>query len=500
MCRCSAMENSGTSTVREKTGRAMKKGTSKRWPPMLLFWICVVTAVFIILVCPILDPLSRVYMMASFNRPSISSDICSGKRIFMYDLPSRFNVNLFNKRRCNKGLISWMNLCPRFSNGGYGLKLWDDSQPEWIVNDGFDRSSWYDTDSYMLEVIFHMRMKEYHCLTGDPAMADAFFIPYYTGLHALVHLYPSNLTGWRTDPKTDPAVQLRRQNFGMELINWLEKDGGEKWRRYGGRDHFLILGRTAWDFQFQELWGTGFSELPFVDNMTRLLIERDTELPNEHAIPYPTSFHPSSPQRLSKWIEGVTNAERKFLFSYVGAPRPDIRTVRGVLETQCLNAGDEVCKMVNCSVVRCSHDPESIYRAFLQSTFCLQPRGDSNTRRSTFDCLISGAIPVFFHKESAYTQYSWHLPRDPKSYSVFISEEDLTTKGISIQKVLMSYSPERIRAMRKRIVSLIPSLIYNDYANDPLGSEKDAFEVSIAGVLDRIAAVKKRFPRAAVTI
>ncbi|CAM6129263.1 unnamed protein product [Calypogeia fissa] len=490
MCKCSVMDNSGNSPIREILARAMKKGAgSKRVSPMLFFWICVLTAVFTMIVCPVLDPFSRAYI-ARFNFLSMTRDTCSGKRIYTYDLPPKFNLELFNRSRCYKGLIYWMDLCPRFGNGGYGLKLWDDSKPHSVEEGGFDRSSWYDTDSYMLEVIFHTRLKDYDCLTEDPAMADAFFVPYYTGLQALVHLYPVE-----TD-ESGRALQLKeRQNFGMELIDWLEENGGEKWRRFGGRDHFIILGRTAWDFQFQDIWGTDFSRLPYVNNMTRLLIERDIDLSNEIAIPYPTSFHPSSPERLTKWIEGVQNAERKFLFAYVGAPRSDIQSVRGILGNQCVNAGEKVCKLVNCSIVRCSHDPVFIYRAFLQSNFCLQPRGDSTTRRSTFDCLISGAIPVFFHKDSSYTQYSLHLPKDFKSYSVFISEKDLVSKGVSIQDVLMTYSPRRIRAMRKKIVTLIPSLIYNDYVNDPQSSNRDAFEVSIAGVLDRVATAKRGLTR-----
>lgn len=474
------MENSVSSPVSENSGRTMKKGSGKKVSPRLFFWMCLVTAVFIIVICPTLDP---VYI-AKLNGVSRPRDICSGKRVYMYDLPPQFNVQLSNRSHCDKGLIFWMDLCARFGNNGYGLKLWDDSKPQ--IEGEFDRSSWYDTDSYMLEVIFHKRMKQYHCLTEDPSVADAFFVPYYTGLLALVHLYP-----YQSVDRNGTLQHEMRKKFGMELITWLEENGGQQWRRYGGRDHFLVLGRTTWDFKFNKGWGTGFSALPHVNSMTRLLIEKNGIHENEQAIPYPTSFHPSSPERLSSWIAGVKSAERKFLFSYVGAPRPDIVSVRGILGSQCINAGKSVCKLVNCSVVKCSHDPESIYKAFLQSNFCLQPRGDSSTRRSTFDCLISGTIPVFFSADSAYTQYPWHLPPDHESYSVYISEAALTTEEVSIEEVLLSYSPEQIRKMREKIVSLIPSLIYNNYPNDPLSSRKDAFEVTVANVLERIAYVKK---------
>lgn len=43
--------------------------------------------------------------------------------------------------------------------------------------------------------------------------------------------------------------------------------------------------------------------------------------------------------------------------------------------------------------------------------FCIQQRGDSYTRKSTFDLILVGCIPVFLHPASTYTQYTWHLPR-----------------------------------------------------------------------------------------
>ncbi|CAM6124624.1 unnamed protein product [Calypogeia fissa] len=484
MEKAAATKSLGHCDSKEKLLVKVKK-INRRASPRLCCWIAIFSILFIILACPGLDPLEGKYealrYAASFQMESL--DPCKGRQIFMYDLPPEFNIAVNDQSRCNRSLIGWIDLCPRFSNDGYGAKLWSEngSVPTNSAHENFDVENWHDTDSYMLEKIFHTRMQNYRCLTNDPSKADAFFVPYYTGLLALDFLYD----------QTDLELTFeKRKNFGQDLMDWLAEHGGEYWSRFGGRDHFIIKGRTGWDFAVHSRWGTGFSELPYAENMTSLLIERRPYQRNEIAIPYPTSYHPDSPQKVEAWIQKVQSSERRYLFSYVGAPRTESWSVRGIVGTACVNAGESICNLVNCSIVKCSHDPISIYKSFLSANFCLQPKGDTATRRSTFDCMIAGAIPVFFDNDSAYTQYFWHLPQDPEMYSVYIPEKDLKN-GVSIQNVLASYSPERVEQMRRNIVSIIPNLMYNGYENDPDSLSKDAYEISLERVLERIAAERK---------
>ncbi|KAL3675174.1 hypothetical protein R1sor_025122 [Riccia sorocarpa] len=465
--------------------------------PKLYLWLSLLAIAFVILLCTGFDSMDNGILTLESLKPAamivnyainsreveethdrLADHVCNGKRIYMYELPSRFNVDFYlNKTMCRVGLMAWLDLCGRFEHGGYGLRYLNESQYE-----GQWDQDWYDTDSYMLEVIFHHRLQTYPCRTMDPHEADAFFIPYYPGIDALLLLYekPDLHDTWD-----------KRMAFGSELVNWMEDNAHEFWHKYQGRDHFMMLGRTCWDFRMLPHWGTGWVYQPYISNVTQLLMEREPTTDNELGIPYPTSFHPSSQERLWSWILEVQRSEREYLMTYVGAPRPWLDwSVRGILSNQCKQAGNQTCQQVDCSVIICSHNPIAIYKAFIKSDFCLQPRGDSSTRRSTFDCLISGAIPVFFHPDSAYTQYQWHLPEDPSTYSVYISEDDLKA-GVTIAKVLKGYSPDRIRQMRKTIVSLIPQLIYNNYSNDIRGTAKDAFELSIEKVVERITDYKK---------
>jgi hypothetical protein len=55
----------------------------------------------------------------------------------------------------------------------------------------------------------------------------------------------------------------------------------------------------------------------------------------------------------------------------------------------------------------------------------LQPPGDSATRKSLFDCLLAGAIPVLFDNMTAAQQHQWHLPRDTASYAITIDPKQV---------------------------------------------------------------------------
>ena len=44
----------------------------------------------------------------------------------------------------------------------------------------------------------------------------------------------------------------------------------------------------------------------------------------------------------------------------------------------------------------------------IAAVFCLQPPGDMPTRKSVFDVILSGCIPVLFHPLTARYMYEWH--------------------------------------------------------------------------------------------
>ncbi|ONM06067.1 putative xyloglucan galactosyltransferase GT15 [Zea mays] len=401
--------------------------------------------------------------------PPVLADRCHGRYVYMYDLPPRFNDDLV--RNC-RNLQIWMDMCPYVVNCGMGPAMGDEGG-------AFSGRGWFATDQFSLDIIFHGRMKRYDCLTDDPSRAAAVYVPFYASLDG--GRYQWNSTSIR-------------DALGLDLVDWLARR--PEWRAMGGRDHFLVAGRTAVDFgrnsDLDHEWGTKLLNFPAVENMTALVLETNQWKPKKRrnlAVPYPTYFHPESAADVVAWQEKVRNTERNWLFSFAGGPRPgNTETVRADIIQQC--AASTRCRLFHCGAgpdagANCS-SPGGVMRVFESSVFCLQPRGDTLTRRSTFDTMLAGCIPVFFHPGSAYRQYTAHLPKDPNSYSVLIMHTDVTGRNVSIEDTLSNISPAAVKAMREEVIRLIPRLVYADPRSRRVDFT-DAFDLATEAVINRVA-------------
>lgn len=396
------------------------------------------------------------------------SDPCGGRYVYVHDLPSRFNEDMLKQCR---SLSKWTNMCKFTTNAGLGPPL---ENTEGV----FSEKGWYATNQFAVDVIFSNRMKQYECLTKDSSLAAAIFVPFYAGFDIARYLWGYNIS--------------MRDAASLDLVDWLQKR--PEWSIMGGKDHFLVAGRITWDFrrlsEEETDWGNKLLFLPAAKNMSMLVVESSPWNANDFAIPYPTYFHPSNDAEVFAWQDRMMNLDRKWLFCFAGAPRPDNpKSIRGQIIDQCKNS--EVGKLLECDLgeSKC-HSPSSIMQMFQSSVFCLQPQGDSYTRRSAFDSMLAGCIPVFFHPGSAYTQYTWHLPKNYTKYSVFIPEDDLRKKHISLEERLGQIPPEQVKMMREEVINLIPRLIYAD-PRSKLESHKDAFDVSVQAIINKVTRLRK---------
>ncbi|XP_065879437.1 probable xyloglucan galactosyltransferase GT11 [Euphorbia lathyris] len=406
------------------------------------------------------------------KQPSINGDSdsesCSGRYIYMHRIPRQFNEDLI--KHCEL-LSEWSNMCIFVSNFGFGPRLSDASF--------VPKTGWFHTNQFMLEVIFHNRMKTYKCLTNDSSLASAIFVPYYAGLDVARYLWDSN-------------NQMKDYNPNS-LTKWLRKR--PEWKKLSGRDHFLVAGRITWDFRRTtdeaSGWGNKLMFLPESKNMTILTIESSPWHANDFAIPYPSYFHPSTDEQVYTWQNRVKNLNRKYLFSFAGGPRPPAKDrIRAKIVEQC-RFQTKRCKLLECQDKgnKC-YKPVNVMKFFQTSSFCLQPPGDSYTRRSTFDSILAGCIPVFFHPGSAYVQYSWHFPKDYTKYSVFIPEDEVNNGNTSIESVLDKIPKGKRIAMREQVIKLIPGVVYG-YPNSSMEILEDAFDISIDGVLERVENIRR---------
>ncbi|KAG2543552.1 xyloglucan galactosyltransferase KATAMARI1 homolog [Panicum virgatum] len=403
-----------------------------------------------------------------------ADDPCRGRYIFMYNLPPHFNADII--RDCDKTGDHWGGLCASLGNAGLGPPL-DDRTDGVFTGEG----GWYGTNQFALDVIFHNRMKQYECLTNRSVMAAAIFVPFYAGFDFARH-HGSAATS-------------------KELMVWVTGQPQWAWRMWG-RDHFLVAGRTGSDFRRSSNVGPGRGNdllgMPAARNMSVLVLESTLQHGSDYSVPYPTYFHPRSDAGVLRWQDRVQGQRRTWLMAFVGATRRDTPVstqVRDHVIAQC--KASNACAMLGCArspgagSAQChTHTPATIMRLLQKASFCLQPPGDSWTRRSVFDAMVAGCIPVFFHTASAYKQYRWHLPKDHLSYSVYIPDTDVQQRNVSIEAVLRSIPPAMVVRLREEVIKLIPTVIYAD-PRSRLETIKDAFDVAVECILDKVERIKK---------
>ncbi|OWM72034.1 hypothetical protein CDL15_Pgr017917 [Punica granatum] len=364
---------------------------------------------------------------------------CDGRGIYVYDLPSKFNKDLMGQ--CSD-MIPWINLCKHFQNNAMGEpipKLGD----HWVYNEN---------------------------------EAKLFYVPFYGGLDIL---------RWHFK---NVSTELK-DSLSLELIKWLEQQ--KPWPKNFGKDHVFVLGKISWDFRrnSDSTWGTKFLELPQMQNPMKLLIERQPWHVNDIGIPHPTSFHPRSDSDIIAWQQKIIQSPRRSLISFAGAARSGApENIRSLLISQCMEAGEGKCRFLDCRSEKCDM-PETVIETFMESEFCLQPQGDSPSRKSLFDSLVSGCIPVLFDPFTAYYQYPWHLPEEPEKYSVFIDHNEVRKSRVNVMERLMKISRQEREDMRSYIAyELMPGLVYGDLRAE-FSKFQDAFSIAVNNLLERASRI-----------
>lgn len=135
-------------------------------------------------------------------------------------------------------------------------------------------------------------------------------------------------------------------------------------------------------------------------------------------------------------------------------------------------------------------------KLFLKTKYCLAPPGDSVTRKSLFDALLSGCVPVL-NARASLTQYSWYLSRDEvDEVSVYIPSRTVLSSAnrTNFMDVLLSIPESELRRKQIKIAqiasrlqySVVPSRFIRNAALRPYRPQvRDAVDVMLEHALDR---------------
>jgi hypothetical protein len=340
-----------------------------------------------------------------------------------------------------------------------------------------------------------LRTSEHRTL--DPREATSFVIPFDLGVHS----YIDHNNGF-------PRLASPHGWMAQALLRDAAKDKDLFWKNQG-HDHFVFLSITAY-----QMVGIGVKTffMQICQNCTTISIETSptfTAIKGRtrkywYGAPYPSSFHwhekiktlPWEPKSERELAQSKSGKERPLLALFIGSLRtsqPNSNTLRRYLYNQCQD--DAECEWHTtrhaCTGVL---NATTIMLRLRDSVFCPAPTGDSITRKSIFDSLVAGCIPVLFSRASL-SQYSWHFtPEQMEKVSVYIPMSAINVDNVNFLEVLRKVSPEEVAEKQQLIREIAPSLQYSIVPeNIGNGSDgrtwkppfKDAQEVIIQKILDR---------------
>ncbi len=215
-----------------------------------------------------------------------------------------------------------------------------------------------------------------------------------------------------------------------------------------------------------------------------------------YAVPYPSSFHWHSAIKQLPWDASDTSTQQRHILSlFIGSVRTsntNSNFLRRTLFNQC--QGDETC-VWHPTAHACNGVVNSTTQmmSFLRSQYCPAPPGDSITRKSLFDALLGGCVPVLFAKAS-FTQYLWFFTKDDlDEVAVFIPKQMILEESANFLDLLKAIPAQELKRKQLAIAKLAPRLQYavvpnhihadrGDVWTPPI---EDAVDVIISKLLDK---------------
>lgn len=336
-------------------------------------------------------------------------------------------------------------MCALFANDYFGLPF-----PEKPATQHFHGAPLFFTSEYALDQIWFDHVVRW-CQVAHASSADLFLIPYpATGLFFGLN------DGWL---KRHAAARYY-SDVKRRLLE------SAHWKRCGGCDHVIMLGHVPSEFR---RWRSIFNiDDPFWHNVTKLSFEVTAGIPNLFSVPYPTSLHPTSIVEMAAWVKLVSSRQRRYFSSLLtGPPRHN----REDIVAECRRSND--CRHLWLGgrgygpLGKCKSD--CILSTYMNSTFCIQPPGDSATRRGFFDSLIAGCIPIIFSRDMG--NYLWYTPLDILLQIALLTHS--LTEALTRARLM---SQDELEMRRSAIKSLIPRVVYSGCFPG------DAFDTGLRGL------------------
>lgn len=373
-----------------------------------------------------------------FGKRSIARPSAKCPKVYIYDLPPPFQdqPDLMDKEACFGYVVD---------NKDTGLtKATAETQ----------QGDFRHTNQYALGRIMAHELMVSSCSTKDPAEADLFMIP----LLALA----------KTASKMESACS-KINGKDQELLKHLPH-----LNEHNARRHFIVMGKSWYHIKCDGIYGHPkglFAHMARVDiepvvagNFFEQIKEdgyspkqqmgKPKDLPRHYVMPRPSDFHGED-------FHWEPTGPRQYLLSFVGSASHGDTPVRKKISGSVCTTPLAKCTMF------AVHGDKRIdgHTIKSQSTFCMEPIGDSLGRKSISDSYANGCIPVFFGKGTPLS-YDYLFSGWENDAYVLIDRVKFLKGEVDVTKHLESIPKERIVQMQAAIKTNGHKLLYRFKASE----------------------------------
>ncbi|XP_074295686.1 putative arabinosyltransferase ARAD1 [Silene latifolia] len=317
-------------------------------------------------------------------------------RVYMYDIPRRFNVGMLRRGDSDESPVTEENLPPWPRSSGlrkqHSVEYW--MMASLLYNSNNSKKG---DELKMMEAI----------RVFDPEIADVFFVPFFSSLS--FNVYGHNMT----DPVTERDKQLQ-----VDILEFLRKS--KYWQRSGGRDHVIPMHHpNAFRFLREQVNASILIVADFGRYSKRMSnLRKDVVAPYVHVVDSYTDDDAPDPfksrttllffrGRTVRKDEGVVRARlAKILVDY-----EDVHYERSV-------ASEESIKLST--------------QGMRSSKFCLDPAGDTPSSCRLFDAIVSHCVPVIV---SDQIELPFEDELDYSNFSIFFSTEEALKPGYMVEEL-----------------------------------------------------------------
>ncbi|XP_059633542.1 probable arabinosyltransferase ARAD1 [Cornus florida] len=362
-------------------------------------------------------------------------------RVYMYDLPRRFNVGMLKRRSSDETPVTAKTL------------------PLWPTNTGLKKQ--HSVEYWMMASLLYEGggsgdETPEAVRVSDPDSADAFFVPFFSSLS--FNTYGHHMT----DPETEFDRQLQ-----VDVLQFLRQSN--YWQRSAGRDHVIPMHHpNAFRFLREQVNASilivaDFGRYPRI--MSNL--SKDVVAPYVHVVDSFTDDDPPDP------FESRTT----LLFFRGRTVRKDEGIVRAKL-VKILDGYEDVHYEQS---VATAESIKLSSQGMRSSKFCLHPAGDTPSSCRLFDAIVSHCVPVIV---SDQIELPYEDEIDYNQFAIFFSVKEALVPGYMVTQ-LRQISKERWLEMWRRLKNISH---HYEYQYPP--KEEDAVNMLWKQVRNKLPAAK----------